>query len=387
MEENLDALPLKDLLVVSMEGAIAGPLASCKLADAGARVIKIERETGDMARGYDAAVNGESSYFLWLNRGKESAVLDYKKPEDAAVLRKLISRADVFIQNLGPGVAARVGFGAAELRASNDRLITCDISGYGATGPYAELKAYDLLIQAESGVASVTGSPSEASRIGVSACDISAGMNAHAAILEALYHRERTGQGAEIQVSLFDGMAEWMAVPLMHFEYDQTVWPRVGLGNPTLCPYASYPTKDGSKIVIGVSNDGEWRRLAGVLGKPELATAQGFSTNVERVANRATVDEEVCGYTQERTPATVADELKAAGIAYGRVNDIPTLSGHPHLRRIAYETPVGPVTIAAPAAVMPPGRRTYRPVPRLGQHTSLVREEFSVDNLSSSRGV
>ena len=368
--------PLQGLLVVAMEGAIAGPFASCKLADAGARVIKVERAKGDMSRGYDQAVQGQSSYFVWLNRGKESVQLDCAIPADLAVLQALLAQADVFIQNLGPGATAKMGFSAAALRAKNERLIVCDISGYGPTGPYADMKAYELLIQAESGLVSVTGTPEQASRVGVSACDISAGMNAHAGILEALYHRERTGQGTHIEVSLFGGLAEWMAVPLMHYEHQHTIWPRVSLGVPTLCPYAAYPTQD-AEIVIGVSNDDEWQRLVQVIGRPELLAAPGFATNVDRVANRAQVDEVVRTYTRSHTAHDVAKALQQAGIAFGRINDVAALAVHPQLKQIRYDTPAGEVSVVAPAVTMPAGRRAYGPVPSLGEHTSAVRAEFA----------
>ena len=233
--------PLAGLLVVSVEQAVAAPFATSRLADAGARVIKVERAEGDFARLYDHVVDGECAWFVWLNRGKESVVLDIKDAGDNALLHRIIARADVFVQNLAPGAAARAGFDSSELRERHPRLITCDISGYGESGPYARMKAYDFLIQCESGIASVTGSPESASRVGVSVCDIGAGLNAYGAILEALHGRHRTGRGGGIRVSLFDGMADWMTVPLLHLEHGGKAPARTGLNHAMIAPYGAYP--------------------------------------------------------------------------------------------------------------------------------------------------
>src|ERR1700733_1688124 len=250
--------PLEGLLVVALEQAVAAPYCSSRLADAGARVIKIERPEGDFARGYDKAANGLSSYFVWLNRGKQSLVADIKKPEDAALLHRILAQADVFIQNLAPGAAARAGFGSKTLRGRFPRLITVDISGYGDTGDYATMKAYDLLVQAESGLAMITGHPAGPGRVGVSACDIACGMAAHAAVLEALYERSQTGQGKALEVSLFDGIADWMNVPLMHYEGTGKAPQRVGLAHPSICPYGAFSTKDGHSVLIAIQNEREW---------------------------------------------------------------------------------------------------------------------------------
>ncbi|HUG59422.1 MAG TPA: CaiB/BaiF CoA-transferase family protein, partial [Candidimonas sp.] len=284
-------LPLEGLLVIAVEQAAAAPFASSRLADAGARVIKIERAQGDFARGYDNAVMGDSTYFVWLNRGKESIVLDFSNEEELALLRNMISQADVLIQNLGPGAAERAGFGWQAMRELNPRLITCDISGYGETGPYAGNRAYDLLVQAETGICSVTGTPEAPGRIGVSACDIGTGMYAHAAILEALLERSQTGQGSAIHVSLFDSMSDWMSVPLLHYDCAGTVWPRVGLSDPTIAPYGASSVKDGKQRLVGVQNDGEWKRFAtGVLQRPDLLEQEEFASNGNRVINRAALD-------------------------------------------------------------------------------------------------
>src|SRR3954470_14020493 len=283
--------PLAGLLVVSMEQAVAAPYCASRLADAGARVIKIERPEGDFARGYDTAAEGQSSYFVWLNRGKESVCLNIKQPEDKALLERLMAKADVFIQNLAPGAMARAGFGSAELRERHPRLITVDISGYGEEGEYASMKAYDLLVQAESGLCSVTGRPEGPGRVGVSAGDIACGMNAHAAVLEALIERGITGRGKGIAVSLFDGMADWMNVPLLYFEGTGKAPERVGLAHPSICPYWAFATADCAPVLTAIQNGREWAELcAKFLGQPDLPSREGFRSNVERVAPRAIVD-------------------------------------------------------------------------------------------------
>jgi itaconate CoA-transferase len=247
--------PLEGLLVVALEQAVAAPYCSSRLADAGARVIKIERPEGDFARGYDASVGGLSSYFVWLNRGKQSLVADIKNPDDSALLHRLLAKADVFIQNLAPGAAERAGFGSEDLRRLYPRLITVDVSGYGAGHSYTEMKAYDLLVQAESGLASITGHPAGPGRVGVSVCDIACGMAAHAAVLEALIARGITGEGSRLEVSLFDGMADWMNVPLLYFEGTGKAVERVGLAHPSICPYGAFETADGKLVLISIQNE------------------------------------------------------------------------------------------------------------------------------------
>ena len=370
--------PLEGLLVVSMEQAVAAPTCSMKLADAGARVIKVERAEGDFARGYDRAARGQSSYFVWLNRGKESVVLDIKSEEDRVLLARIAARADVFIQNLAPGAAARAGLGSAALRERHRRLITVDISGYGESGPAAELKAYDLLVQAESGLCSVTGRPEGPGRVGVSVCDIACGMNAHAAVLEALIERGTTGRGKGVAVSLFDGMADWMSVPLLFFEGTGRAPERIGLAHPSICPYGAFATADGALVLISIQNEREWAQFcAGFLREPELPGREGFRVNNERVANRAAVDAHIGRAFAALTRDEAAARLRAANTAYGFVNDVAAFARHPALRRIEVETPEGAVSLAAPPARFSDGARAYGPVPGLGEHTERVRAEFA----------
>jgi crotonobetainyl-CoA:carnitine CoA-transferase CaiB-like acyl-CoA transferase len=370
--------PLAGLLVVSMEQAVAAPLCAVKLADAGARVIKVERAEGDFARGYDASAKGLSSYFVWLNRGKESLALDIKAEADRALLARLLARADVFIQNLAPGATERAGFGSAALRARHPRLITVDISGYGDSGDYAAMKAYDLLVQAESGLCGVTGRPEGPGRVGVSACDIACGMNAHAAVLEALIERGITGRGKGIAVSLFDGMADWMNVPLLYFEGTGKAPARVGLAHPSICPYGAFATADGALVLISIQNEREWAEFcARFLEEPQLPQREGFRGNVERVANRATVDAHLAAVFAKLDRAACAAKLRAANTAYGFVNDLAAFARHPALRRVELETPAGPVAIAAPAARFSDGDRDLGPVPALDQHGASIRAEFA----------
>ncbi|MGY2049335.1 CaiB/BaiF CoA transferase family protein [Methylobacterium sp. JK268] len=373
-----DARPLGGLTVLALEQAVAAPYCSSRLADAGARVIKVERPEGDFARGYDAAVNGLSTYFVWLNRGKESLVADIKDPADAALLHAILSDADVFIQNLAPGAAARAGFGAEALRARHRRLITVDITGYGSGHAYAPMKAYDLLVQAESGLAAITGHPAGPGRVGVSVCDIACGMAAHAAVLEALIGRERTGEGARLDVSLFDGMADWMTVPLLYFEGTGRAPERVGLAHPSICPYGAFRTADDSLVLISIQNEREWAAFcAGVLGEPDLPSREGYGSNTARVANRAAVDARVATAFAALTRDEAAARLTASGTAYGFVNAVADLVTHPALRRVAVETPAGPAVIVAPPALIDGRGRPLGPVPGIGAQSAAIRAEFA----------
>ncbi len=370
-------LPLQGLLVVSLEQAVAAPYCSSRLADAGARVIKIERAEGDFARGYDTAARGLSSYFVWLNRGKESLAADIKNPDDAALLHRMLAKADVFIQNLAPNAAARAGFGSAALRKKHPRLITVDISGYGESGEYAAMKAYDLLVQAESGLAMITGHPAGPGRVGVSACDIACGMAAHAAVLEALIARSITGQGDALKVSLFDGMADWMNVPLLYYEGTGQAPARLGLAHPSICPYGAFETKDRALVLISIQNEREWVDFcARFLDQPDLPKQPGFETNVIRVANRAAVDAHVGATFATLTRDQAAAKLRAANTAYGFVNDVAAFSRHPALRRQTVQTPGGPVAIAAPP-VLRETSRDLGPVPAIGEHSAAIRADFS----------
>jgi formyl-CoA transferase len=370
------ALPLEALLVVTVEQAVAAPHCTCKLADAGARVIKVERPEGDFARRYDALVHGESAYFVWLNRGKQSVVLDLAKPDDKALLEAILAKADVFVQNLKPGAIAKLGFAVERLRRDYPRLVCCSISGYGESGPYAQRKAYDMLIQAESGLSSITGGPEAPARAGVSVVDIAAGMNAYEAILEALVARGRTGQGAAIAISMFDAMADWMTVPLLQHEGGETP-KRIGLAHTSISPYGAFKTRDGADVLISIQNDREWRILAEhVLGDKVLAEDLNFATNVERVKRRAETDGHVAAAFATMDVEPLVEKLARYDIAFGRINDTALLGRHPHLRRITVETPTGPVHMPAPAAIHDGTMRRYGAVPALGEHTALVHNEF-----------
>ncbi len=370
--------PLEGVLVVAVEQAVAGPMASCRLADAGARVIKIERPEGDFGRTYDRKAKGESAFFVWLNRGKESLVLDFKDPADAALLHRLVGAADVFIQNLAPGAMARAGFASAALREANPRLITCDISGYGEEGPYRDMKAYDFLVQCETGLTAVTGTPDGHGRVGVSVCDISAGINAHAAIVEALYERTRSAKGCGLAVSLFDGIADWMNVPYLYYTYGGAAPKRTGLSHPLIAPYGAYPVGDGGRIVIAIQNEREWARFcAQVLERPELAAHEKFRDHPARIANRDEMDAIIAERFARFDMAGLSECLRAAAIAYGRLNEVADLAEHPQLRRLVVASPSGPVEMIAPpvrrdGAAFAPGA-----VPALGQHSAAIRAEFA----------
>jgi itaconate CoA-transferase len=387
------SLPLSGLLVVALEQAVAAPMCTCRLADAGARVIKIERPEGDFARGYDKLAKpragtfkqqdgrerpdgGESAYFVWLNRGKESLVLDLARDDDKAVLAAMLAKADVFVQNLKPGATAKLGFPLDQLRRAHPRLIICSISGYGEDGPYAARKAYDMLIQAESGLASVTGSPDAPARVGVSVCDVAAGMNAYEAILEALIARDKSGDGAAISISMFDAMADWMAVPLMQYEGGQPPR-RIGLAHTSIAPYGVFKTADGVDILISIQSDREWRVLAAqVLGDAALAADPAFATNVARVKRRADTDAKVQAMFGATDADALTQKLAQADIAFARVNDTATLAAHPQLRRIEVATAVGAVSYPAPAARRDGAPRRYGAVPALGEHSDAIRAEF-----------
>jgi len=320
--------------------------------------------------------DGESAYFVWLNRGKESITLDLTRPDDKALLAAMLTKADVFVQNLKPGAIAKLGFPLDQLRHAHPRLIVCSISGYGEDGPYAERKAYDMLIQAEAGVASLTGGPEAPARVGVSVCDIAAGMNAFEAILEALIARGRTGEGAAISISMFDAMADWMAVPLIQHEGGATP-KRIGLAHTSIAPYGVFKTRDGADILISIQSDREWRVLAErVLGDTALAADPAFATNVERVKRRAETDAKVQAVFGSTDEAALTQKLAAGDIAFARINDTAALAVHPHLRRIEVATPSGMVSYPAPAAQIAGAPRHYGAVPKLGEHSETIRAEF-----------
>ncbi|MEK9847673.1 MAG: CaiB/BaiF CoA-transferase family protein [Rhodospirillaceae bacterium] len=370
--------PLKGKLVVSLEQAVAAPFCSSRLADAGARVIKIERPEGDFARGYDSVVHGESAYFVWLNRGKESLVLDIKAPEDAALLQRILSTADVFIQNLAPGAAGRAGLDSTQLRIKYPKLITVDISGYGEEGSFAEMKAYDLLVQAESGLCSVTGRAEGPGRVGVSACDISCGMYSYMAILEALIDREITGVGTSIKTSLFAGMADWMNVPLLTYDYSGKVPERVGLNHPSIAPYGAYSTSDGGEVLISIQNEREWGRLCSeVLDRPEMSKDPKFLDNEARCKNRVQLDHILHEVFTAIPHKDLLEKLRDAAIAFGEVNGVEGLSKHPALKRVKVDSPTGPLEMVAPPATIDGEQRELGPVPDIGQHSEQIRKEFA----------
>jgi crotonobetainyl-CoA:carnitine CoA-transferase CaiB-like acyl-CoA transferase len=371
--------PLSGLLVVSIEQALAAPLCTCRLADAGARVIKIERDSGDFARGYDSVVNGEASYFVWTNRGKESVQLDLHDADDQALVHRMLENADVFVQNLGPGAAQRAGFGSAELRERYPRLITCDISGYGEDGPYRDMKAYDLLVQSESGLVSVSGPAGEYGRIGVSICDIGAGMNALIGIQLALLARASSGRGSSVQVSLFDTAADWMTVPVLHQAYAGKGPQRVGLNHPSIAPYGGFQTADGETLVVAVQNEREWRRFANeFLGDPALGQDPRFASNNLRVANRPQLDALIRQAFAGQTRTALERQLREAGIAYGAVNSTAALLAHPQLRTWPVATPSGEAILVAPPVRSEHDGGRFRAVPALGQHSAAVRAEFAL---------
>ncbi|MDB5576299.1 MAG: carnitine dehydratase [Bradyrhizobium sp.] len=369
---------LDGILVVALEQAVAAPLCTRRLVEAGARVIKIERPGGDFARHYDGVVHGESAYFVWLNHGKQSIVLDLQNAADAAVLEAMLARADIFVQNLGPGAAARLGFGSLALRERYPRLITCDISGYGEAGPESHLKAYDLLVQCETGLAAVTGGSEGPARVGVSVADIGCGTNAHAAILQALYSRALTGVGQGVAVSLFDTLADWMAVPLLYQDYAGQAPGRMGLRHPTIAPYGAFDCADGRMIVIAIQNEREWQGLCTIgLGRPDLACDPRFLRNDLRVANRRALDAVLGAIFASLTHDEARHLLRDAKVAFASVNDVADLSVHPHLRRMTVGTPTGAVAMPASPVRWSLGSTTGGSVPSLDVDGAALREEFA----------
>jgi itaconate CoA-transferase len=369
--------PLAGMLVLSLDQAVAAPLASRKLADAGARVIKLERPEGDFARQYDSLVHGECTHFAWLNRGKQSVVADLTRSDDKRLFEAIVAKADVLIQNLKPGALARLGYPTDSLCERHPKLICCSISGYGDAGPYRDRKAYDLLIQAESGLASVTGSPEAPARVGASIVDISAGMHAYEAILEALIARGRTGQGADIRISMFDCMMEWMAVPMLYTEYGAPPR-RIGLSHSSLAPYGVFQTGDNVSILISIQNDREWAVFCTkVLGRPGLAKDPRFASNSARLANRPQTDGLTQACFSSHDVASLSRLLEEAEIAFARVNDMEAILRHPHLRRLSIASPTGPIALPAPPARwMGEPEPSFGPLPALGAHSEEVRREF-----------
>ena len=374
------ARPLDGILVVSLDQAVAAPFATSRLADAGARVIKVERPGGDFARAYDEVAKGQSSHFIWLNRGKESIELDIKDPEDAALLERMIARADVVVQNLAPGAIARAGFGSDELRARHPGLITCDISGYGEDGPYAAMKAYDLLIQCESGLASITGTPDGPGRVGVSLVDIAAGMYALAGILEALYERAQTGKGKGIKISLFDSIADWMMVPLMFQDHTGKGPKRMGVNHPSIAPYGAFAARDGRPVVISIQNEREWVRFCEiVLQRPDMAREPRFARNSARIENRPALDAIVAETFAALDRDEVVARLVEAKTAYANLNSVADLADHPQLRRQTQETPGGSVEVVASPIRFVGEETPFGPVPDTGEQSAALRAEFAAE--------
>jgi crotonobetainyl-CoA:carnitine CoA-transferase CaiB-like acyl-CoA transferase len=382
--------PLQGVTVVSIEQAVAGPFATRQLADLGARVIKIERpDGGDFARGYDVTVHGMASHFVWLNRTKESLTLDLKRPEAAHVLQRLLERADVFVQNLAPGAADRLGLGAGALRARYPRLIVCNLSGYGTTGPYAERKAYDLLIQSEVGMLAVTGTEGTPCKVGVSIADISAGMYAYSGILTALLARKDTGEGTVLDVALIDTLGEWMGYAAYYTGYGGTQPPRTGASHATIAPYGPYRTSDGS-VVVAAHSAREWTAFcAVVLERPALAEDVRFQTNVLRVRHREALNEAVERVLAHLTSAEVLRRLESANIANARVNSMREYLDHPQLaardcwREVG--SPVGPIRALLPPVRMQEVEPVMGAVPGLGEHSHAILEELSFDRETIAR--
>lgn len=375
---------LSDILVVTVEQAVAAPYASSRLADAGARVIKVERPEGDFARTYDASVLGESANFVWCNRGKESVRLDLKDPADNQLLDAIVARADVFIENLAPGAIERLGFGHARLRERDPRLITCSISGYGDDGPRSQSKAYDLLVLAESGLAGITGNAAGPARVGVSVCDIAAGSSAFQSILQALIGRRRTGLGRHLDISLFHAIGDWMNAPLLQYAYSGEQSAPIGLHHPTLAPYGAYPCADGD-ILISVQNDREWRSFCrDVLDAPQVETEPRFATNAARVANRDALGIVIAEITMPLRRAELGHLLDTARIAYGRVSTLDDLVRHPHSRYVSIDTPGGVVRMLSPGALHDGAVQVAQAVPALGENDDGIRREFGAPQLAAA---
>lgn len=369
----------KNLLVISIEQAVAAPYCSCKLADAGARVIKIERPEGDFARDYDKLAGGHSSYFVWLNRGKESVALDLKQPADLALLRSMLRRADILIQNLARGAMARLGLDAEKLKGEYPRLIQCNISGFGETGPYKDKKAYDLLVQAEAGLASITGAAEAPARVGVSVCDIATGMYAYAAILEALAVRGVTGEGAILDVSMFDAIADWMTVPLLQALGSGENPPRLGLHHASIAPYGAYRCGDELDVLIAIQNEREWVNFCTeVLSQPDVATDARFSSPSVRTANRAELDVIILEVFALSSASEILVALDTARIANGLVNTVKDVLMHPHLRQVRVGAGEDSVNMPAAPAIRRGETRSYGPVPALNGNGEAICREFAV---------
>jgi len=372
--------PLDGILVVSVEQAVSAPYASCRLADAGARVIKIERDTGDFARQYDEVVNGLATYFVWMNRGKESIRLDIKSPEDQQLFLSMTDRADVFIQNLAPGALRKLDLHSERLRERNPRLITVDISGYGEQGDYSRMKAYDNLVQCESGLIDVTGDGDMRAKVGISIADISSGTHAYSAVLEALMQRDRTGEGVGIKISMFDCMADWMMVPYLHQVYGGKAPSRTGVHHAAISPYGPFRTREGKEVVIGIQNEREWVRFCEVVLDGAIDAAdERYTRNSLRVENRdalnAEIQQVVAGFSHDDT----LHRLEKASIAYARLNTLQDFAEHPQLRLVEVDSEAGPVKMADRPARFAGFSSQFGSIPALGEQEQALRVEFGSD--------
>jgi crotonobetainyl-CoA:carnitine CoA-transferase CaiB-like acyl-CoA transferase len=378
-------LPLEGITVVSLEQAVAAPFATRQLADLGARVIKVERpQVGDFARGYDRTVNGLSSHFVWLNRSKESLTLDLKQDGAKEVLHRLIEKADVFVQNLAPGATGRLGFGAQTLRERHPRLIVCDVSGYGSAGPYKDKKAYDLLVQCEAGLVSITGTPETPSKVGVSIADIACGMYAYSGILAALIRRGRTGEGVTLEVSLFEALAEWMGFPAYFTMYGGKEPPRTGASHAAIAPYGPFECGDGEVVFLGIQNEREWERFCEVvLEQPALAGDERFASNSERVENVDALNAEIEAILEGLTSEEALERLDGAKIANARMRSVQDFLEHPQLeardRWREVGSPVGPLRALLPPATLDGAEPVMAPIPSVGEHTTQILAELGYD--------
>jgi len=385
--------PLRGITVVAVEQAVAAPICTRHLGDLGARVIKVEnRAGGDFARDYDGVVNGISAYFAWANRNKESVALDLKHPLGQAALERLIQRADVLVQNLAPGAAARLGLDSTDLRAARPGLITVDISGYGNGGPYAAARAYDLLAQSEAGSCAITGKPGQPAKPGIPIADIGAGMYALSSVLAALFVRERTGAGTTISVGLFDVVAEWMGYALNLARYGGFDLEPNGVSSPAVAPYGAYQTADGQTLVLGTTNDREWQRLArDVLRRPDLAADPRYATNNDRVRHRAELDAVIADWARQLPLARCREAAEAAALGHARLNRPTEVLTHPQLtqrdRWREFGSPAGPVLGLLPPPESPDWDWRLDPIPALGEHTNAVLTElgFSPEDLEAMR--
>jgi len=376
--------PLEHITVVSLEHAIAAPFCTRQLADLGARVIKVERpDVGDFARNYDQRARGASSHFVWVNRSKESLALDLKNPEHLLVIKKLIAKADVLVQNLAPGATARMGLDATSLRAIHPRLIVCDISGYGNEGPYRDKKAYDLLIQSEAGYLSVTGTPDTPSKSGNSIADIAAGMYAYTNILSALIQRDKTGQGAHIDISMLESLAEWMGFPMYYATDNAPPPPRTGASHATIYPYGPFLAGDGVSVMLGLQNEREWVQFCEtVLSMPDLATNPRFNNNSLRNQNRTELESIILAVFASLSASEVIQRLDGAAIANARMNNMADLWAHPQLqarkRWTQVDSPVGPLPALLPPGLQSGFEYTMGPIPSVGQHNAKILEELGL---------